>query len=154
MITLQRATLLFPLLRVVLLIAALFGVRYERASADNPAVATQRSPAQSALPPEIAASLSKTTASLTEAGEALQQLSGFEDELGSLRTKVEDVLDQTSQTAEGASPPARGREVADREAGCSSGKRCPARGPGGSHLSALAWPPCRAPTTARSSPAK
>ena len=56
------------------------------------------------MPPEVAASLSKMTASLTEAEKALQQLSGFEDELGGLRTKVEDVLDQTSQTAEALRP--------------------------------------------------
>ena len=103
MVTLQRATTPFPILRAVLLIAALLACGAS-ASAQITSPPQPASAAQSALPPEVAASLSKTTASLTEAEKALQQLSGFEDELGSLRTKVEDVLDQTSQTAEALRP--------------------------------------------------
>ncbi|NJO32895.1 MAG: DUF3772 domain-containing protein [Rhodospirillales bacterium] len=79
----------------MLLIAALFV---------GAAGAAAQTPAQPALPPEVAASLNKMAASLTEAETALQQLSGFEDELGGLRAKVEDVLDQTSQTAEALRP--------------------------------------------------
>ena len=103
MMTMHRATTPFPILRVVLLIAALLAWGTS-ASAQTTPPAQPTPPAQSALPPEVVASLSKTTASLTEAEKALQQLSGFEDELGSLRTKVEDVLDQTSQTAEALRP--------------------------------------------------
>ncbi len=44
------------------------------------------------------------TTSLAEAEKALQQLSGFEDELGGLRARVEEVLDETAQTAESLRP--------------------------------------------------
>jgi potassium-dependent mechanosensitive channel len=103
MTTLQRATTPFLILHAVLLMAALLACVSSASAQPTPSSPPGPSP-QSALPPEIVASLSKTTASLTEAEKALQQLSGFEDELGSLRTKVEDVLDQTSQTAESLRP--------------------------------------------------
>ena len=84
----------------MLLLAALLGCG--GGSAQHPRQRNRHRPP--ALPPEIAASLSKMTASLAEAEKALQQLSGFEDELGGLRTKVEEVLDETAQTAESLRP--------------------------------------------------
>ena len=93
------------------------------------------------------------TASLTEAEKALQQLSGFEDELGGLRTKVEEVLDQTSQTAEALRPQLEAVKSQIEKLGAPPAKDAPPEAPEMA-LNALAWQPCRAPTTARSSPAK
>jgi potassium efflux system protein len=58
----------------------------------------------SALPPEITAALSKSAAALADVEKALQQLTEAEAELGGLRTKVEEVLDGTTQTAETLRP--------------------------------------------------
>jgi potassium efflux system protein len=127
MMTLQRATTPFPVLHAVLLMAALLAcVSSASAQATPP---SPPAPSQSALPPEIAASLSKTTASLTEAEKALQQLSGFEDELGSLRTKVEDVLDQTSQTAENLRPQLEAVKSQIEKLGPPPGKDAPPEAP-------------------------
>jgi potassium efflux system protein len=100
MIATQRATR--PILYAMLMLTALV-VGAAGAIAQTPPPA-QSQPALPALPPEITASLGKMTASLAEAEKALQQLSGFEDELGGLRARVEEVLDQTAQTAESLRP--------------------------------------------------
>ena len=94
----QRFSLLALLaaLLAVALTAGGLGVSAQTAPPAQP----QAPAAQSALPPEIAAVLNKMAASLAEAEKALQQLSEFEEELGGLRAKVEEVLDNTAQTAE------------------------------------------------------
>jgi small-conductance mechanosensitive channel len=92
-----------PILYAMLLLAALL-IGAPEATAQTSPPPAQSQPAPPALPPEIAASLSKMTASLAEAEKALQQLSGFEDELGGLRSRVEEVLDETAQTAESLRP--------------------------------------------------
>jgi len=103
MIASQHANRPLPILHAMLLLAALL-LGATGAIAQTPPPPAQSQPAPPGLPPEIAASLSKMTASLAEAEKALQQLSGFEDELGGLRTKVEEVLDETAQTAESLRP--------------------------------------------------
>ena len=61
-------------------------------------------PAQAVLPADIAAALARMTATLADAEKALQHLGEYEEELGDLRTKVEDVLDTTTSTAETLRP--------------------------------------------------
>jgi small-conductance mechanosensitive channel len=104
MIAPRHAVRPLPILHAALLLAALLAGAVSAVAQTPPPPAQPPSPAQPALSPEIAASLGKMTTSLTEAEKALQQLAGFEDELGGLRTKVEEVLDQTSETAEALRP--------------------------------------------------
>jgi small-conductance mechanosensitive channel len=61
-------------------------------------------PAQAVLPPEVAATLGRSAAALIEVEKALQHISEAEEELASLRAKVEEVLDATTQTAETLRP--------------------------------------------------
>jgi small-conductance mechanosensitive channel len=63
-----------------------------------------QAPANSELPADVAAALARMTATLAEAEKALQHLSEHEEELGGLRTKVEDVLTATTTTAEALRP--------------------------------------------------
>jgi len=75
-------------------------------SGTKPAQAQPPAPApgQAALRPEVAAALSQSATALTEVEKALQHISEAEEELASLRAKVEDVLDATTQTAETLRP--------------------------------------------------
>jgi potassium-dependent mechanosensitive channel len=70
----------------------------------GPPAGQQQTPAQSSVPPEVLSQISSMANALAEAEKALQQLSGFEEELGSLRSKVEDVLDNTARVAEALRP--------------------------------------------------
>jgi small-conductance mechanosensitive channel len=81
------------------------------------------------LPPDVAAGLAKMAASLAEAEKALQQLSGFEDGLGGLRTKVEEVLDQTTQTAEALRPQLEAVKSQIEKLGPPPAKDAPAEAP-------------------------
>ena len=93
------------------------------------------------------------TASLAEAEKALQQLSGFEDELGGLRTKVEDVLDETAQTAEALRPQLEAVKSQIEKLGPPPAKDAPPETPEvASERARLAALP--APTTAPSNRAK
>jgi small-conductance mechanosensitive channel len=88
------------LLAALLALASLAGVA--RVMAQTPA--PQQPPAQSTVPPEVLSRLGSMANSLAEAEKALQQLSEFEEELGGLRSKVEEVLDNTQQVAEALRP--------------------------------------------------
>jgi small-conductance mechanosensitive channel len=98
----EPSSRLHPLLQPPLLIALLllWGAP-AAAQATPPPPATQQ---QTALPPEIVERLNQTTATLAEAEKALAQLSGFEEELGGLRAKVEEVMEGTASTAEALRP--------------------------------------------------
>jgi small-conductance mechanosensitive channel len=61
-------------------------------------------PAQTTLPPEVAATVGRWAAVLTEVEKALQRIAESAEELADLRAKVEDVLETTTQTAETLRP--------------------------------------------------
>ncbi len=105
----------FPILLAALLVAAVLADTISATAQtpkSTPPAPTAKSlpPAQqppaphSALPPEVAATLTKTTSSLAEAEKALQHFTEMEEELGSLRIKVEEILTDTTQTAEQLRP--------------------------------------------------
>ncbi len=105
----------FPILLAALLVTAvLAGMMSAAAQTPKPAPSTptakstppaQQPPApHSALPPEVAATLTKTTSSLAEAEKALQHFTEMEEELSGLRIKVEDILTDTTQTVEQLRP--------------------------------------------------
>ena len=105
-----RTAILHRLLLILLvaLLTAIGGTAH-RATAQAPPAAAQpqpgpTQPVQAALPPEVLSQLGKMTTSLAEAEKALQHLSEFEEELGGLRSKVEQVLDTSSQVAETLRP--------------------------------------------------
>ena len=85
--------------------------------------------AQAALPPEVAAALNKMTSSLAEAEKALQQLTEFEEELSGLRMKVEEVLDDTTQTAELLRPQLAAVKSQIEKLGQAPAKDAPAEAP-------------------------
>jgi potassium-dependent mechanosensitive channel len=64
----------------------------------------QPAPASTGLPTQVSAAINKMTATLAEAEKALQNLSELEEELGGLRTRVEEVLSDTTDTAEDLRP--------------------------------------------------
>jgi small-conductance mechanosensitive channel len=90
---------------------------------------TRQTPAQAALPPEIAASLSRSVAALTDVEKALQRISESEEELGALRAKVEEVLDVTSRTAEALRPELAAVKSQIEKLGPSPPKDAPAEAP-------------------------
>jgi len=67
-----------------------------------PAQSPQQAPG--VLTPEVSTAINKMTATLTDAEKALQSLSEHEEELGSLRSRVEEVLSGTTSTAEDLRP--------------------------------------------------
>jgi potassium-dependent mechanosensitive channel len=73
-------------------------------SAPSPGSAKAGDATPSALPPEIAAALSKATAALTEIEKGLHNLSEVEGDLAQYRAKAEEVLDITTETADKARP--------------------------------------------------
>ena len=83
----------------------------------------------SLLPPEIPANLGKMTQALSEAEKSLHQLSGFEDELGSLRGKIEEILDQTAATAEQLRPKLDDVKTQTEKLGPPPAKDAPAEAP-------------------------
>ncbi len=94
---------------ILILLAALLAVAWLSGAAPvmaqtPPPAAPQQPPARSAVPPEVLSQLSTMANSLADAEKALQQLSGFEEELGGLRSKVEEVLDNTAQVADALRP--------------------------------------------------
>ena len=67
-----------------------------------PAQSPQQAPG--VLTPEVSTAINKMTATLTDAEKALQHLSELEEELGGLRSRVEEVLSGTTSTAEDLRP--------------------------------------------------
>jgi small-conductance mechanosensitive channel len=61
-------------------------------------------PPPALLPPEIAAALNKITAALAAAERDLQNLSELEEDLGSLRHRVDEILEQTKDAADQLRP--------------------------------------------------
>jgi small-conductance mechanosensitive channel len=103
----DRTPRLLALALLALLLAQLPGVAPAAAQAPKspPGPASSGAkPAPATLPPEVAATLGRSAAVLTEVEKALQHISEAEEELSGLRAKVEEVLDTTTQTAETLRP--------------------------------------------------
>jgi len=88
---------------IALLLVQLGGAMHAAGQAPQPAPVPQAS-VQSALPAEVAAALGRMAAVLAEVEKTLQNLSEVEEDLSRSRTKVEEVLDSTTQTAEALRP--------------------------------------------------
>ena len=84
---------------------------------------------QAVLPPEVAATLGRSAAALTEVEKALQRISESEEELGGLRAKVEEVLDATTQTAETLRPDLAAVRSQIEKLGAAPSKDDPAEAP-------------------------
>jgi small-conductance mechanosensitive channel len=86
-------------------------------------------PAPSTLPPQITASLNNMSTTLAEAEKALQHLSELEEGLGSLRDKVEEVLSNTTSTAEELRPKLAAVRSQIAKLGPAPGKDAPPEAP-------------------------
>jgi small-conductance mechanosensitive channel len=100
-----------PALLLVLLLTQLAGAvpSFAQAQQTAPPPATTKpadagKAASPALSPEITAALSKSAAALAEIEKGLQELSEVEGDLAQYRSKAEEVLDATTQTAEALRP--------------------------------------------------
>jgi potassium efflux system protein len=71
---------------------------------ETAAAAAQNAGEPAVLPKNLADALTRLTASLDGAEKALQHLNNVEEDLGTLRIKVEDILGDASQTAEALRP--------------------------------------------------
>jgi small-conductance mechanosensitive channel len=85
--------------------------------------------ADSALPAEIAAALSKATAVLSDVEKSLQNLSEVEGDLGQSRAKVESVLDTMTRTADALRPQLAAVRSQIEKLGPAPGKDAPAESP-------------------------
>jgi small-conductance mechanosensitive channel len=86
-----------------LLLAHLAGVPHP--SAQQPPGTAKTAPApQSVLPPEVAAKLARTTATLSDVENTLQTVGETESELSDLRTRVEEALDSTVEVVDTLRP--------------------------------------------------
>jgi small-conductance mechanosensitive channel len=115
---------------VVGLLLVLTESAYAQAQAPQPsAPSSGAAKADSALPPEIAAALSKATAVLADVEKSLQNLSEVEGDLGQSRTKVEGVLDAMTQTADALRPQLAAVRSQIEKLGPAPGKDAPAESP-------------------------
>jgi potassium-dependent mechanosensitive channel len=119
---------LLSILLATLLTAAALSTA-ERVMAQTPPAGPQQPPAQAAVPPEVLSRLGTMANSLAEAEKALQQLSGFEEELGGLRSKVEEVLDNTQQVADALRPELAAVRLQIDKLGAPPAKDAPAEAP-------------------------
>jgi small-conductance mechanosensitive channel len=97
------------------------------ATAPDPGKA--KAPAQTTLPPEVAATVGRWAAALTEVEKALQRISESEEELADLRARVEGVLDSTTQTAETLRPALAAVRSQIEKLGPAPAKDAPAEAP-------------------------
>jgi small-conductance mechanosensitive channel len=86
-------------------------------------------PAQTVLPPEVATTVGRWAAVLTEVEKALQRLSESEEELAGLRGKVEEVIDTTTATAETLRPELAAIRSQIEKLGPAPAKDAPAEAP-------------------------
>jgi potassium-dependent mechanosensitive channel len=83
----------------------------------------------STLPPELSAALSKATATLAEIEKGLQNLSEIEGDLAGYRSKAEEVLDITTETADKARPQLSAIKSQIEKLGPAPGKDAPPEPP-------------------------
>ena len=121
-------------MRAAALLVLAFVVALTMQSMRLPAQSPQ--PAPGALTPEVSTAINRMTVTLSDAEKALQSLSEHEEELGSLRARVEEVLSDTTSTAEDLRPKLAAVKLQIDKLGPPPGKDAPACFAVHSHASA------------------
>jgi potassium efflux system protein len=99
----QRRWALWLIAAALLLSVPMVGSAQQQPAPPQPAAQPAPAPTQ-ALPGDVAAALGKMSSTLSDAEKALQHLGEYEEGLGTLRSRVEDVLGLSTNTAETLRP--------------------------------------------------